>query len=420
MAEQNTLIGTKKQFGNEELYQQIQQDALLLIESYGVAVAPEAAAKLLAAMGPEQAAKVVYTEDTGRFYITQDVIEECLELVRQGYDFWPKGFGTGGMAAYIVDEEGTRSPGAADMKRLAERFGESELLTNMQSSFNICSTVKRKDTEARARIECQAIDDMIAGAKGKLIMPTVLSEEAYDKLKDYSDKGHPVGAALSIISTYMTVSDEMVDPFLKTVQRGLPYIMNSMPIGGLTGPYSMSALATLAQAEGIFGLVLGQLIHPGVKCINAAMPTIADMTVKDMPMMFGSISNTMINILLAELNIYLGIPTCQSSCSHHRNSLDEEAIEKSNKIFNIVRQYDHHILRHMFGFASQLNDFSIKDMERQLAQFEAVLANPEEVELPEPAEYDPEGIEAIFEGFEKRDFRGLDHTLKNIGKSFVG
>jgi len=410
----------KKRFGNEEIYQQIQQDALLLIESYGVAVSVQTAAKLLGAMGPAQAAQVVYTEDTGRIYITQDVIEECLERVRQGIDFWPKGFGTGGMAAYIVDANGTRSPESADMKLLAQKFGESDLLTSMQSSFNICSRVKRSDIELRAKIECQALDDMIEGANGKLIMPTLLSDAGYDKLKSYSDQGHPVGAALSIISTYMTVSDEMADPFLKTVQRGLPYIMNSMPIGGLTGPYSMSSLATLAQAEGLFGLVLGQLIQPGIKCINAAMPTIADMTSKDMPMMFGSISNTMLNILLAELNIYLGLPTCQSSCSHHRDTLDAEAQEKSAKIFNLVRQYDFHILRHMFGFSSQLNDFSIENMEKQLAQFQDVIAYPEDVELPHPVQYDPAGLDAIFEGFERRDFRNLDHTLLNIGKSFVG
>lgn len=409
----------KQRYGNEELYRQIQQDALLLIESYGLAVSPQTAAKLLGAMSPDEAERIVYAEDTDRIYIGQDVIEECLERVRQGMDFWPKGFGTGGMAAYIIDGNGTRSPESADIRRLARQFGKTDLLTTLQSSFNICSRVKKNDIAIRAGLECQAIDDMIEGANGKLIMPTLLSDAGYDTLKKYSDKGHPAGSALSIVSTYMTVSDEMADPFLKTVQRGLPYIMNSMPIGGLTGPYSMSSLATLAQAEALFGLVLGQLIHPGIKCINAAMPTIADMTSKDMPMMFGSISNTMLNILLAELNMYLGIPTCQSSCSHHRDRLDQEALERSAEIFSLVLQYDFHILRHMFGFSSQLNDFSIENMDKQLDQFQDAINNPQEVSLPEPVQYDPEGLNAIFEGFERRDFRNLDHTLYNIGKSFV-
>jgi hypothetical protein len=409
----------KSRFGNEEIYRQMQQDALMLVESYGVAVSPASADKLFRAMAPDEAAKVSYSEDTGRIYVAQDVIEDCLERVRQGMDFWPKGFGTGGMAAYIVDANGPRSPELTDMKHLADLFGRTDILTNLQSSFNVCSRVKRSDIALRCQLETAMIDAMVEGANGKLVMPTLLSDAGYDRLQYHAERGCRVGAALSIISTYMTISDEMIDPFLKTVTRNLPYIMNSMPIGGLTGPYSMTSLATLAQAEALFGLVLGQLIRPGIKCINAAMPTIADMTCKDMPMMFGSISNTMLNILLAELNMYLGIPCCQSSCSHHRDTLDGGAMEKSAEIFSIVARYDYHILRHMFGFSAQLNDFGIENMERQIAHYREVMANPVEVKLPPPTAYDAEGIDAIFAGFERRDFRSLDHTLKHIGKSFT-
>jgi trimethylamine:corrinoid methyltransferase-like protein len=408
----------KKYYGDEELYQQIQQDALMLIESLGVAVSPQTADKLLNAMSKEQAARITYSEDIGRIYITQDVIEACLDQVRQGADFWPKGFGTGGMAAYIVDRNGPRSSQLEDMRRLAHIFGQTDLLVSLQSSFNICNRVKRNDMATRTQIECDAIELMIKHANGKLITPTLLSDGAYDRLKHYYDKGYQVGAALSIISTYMTISDEMVDPFLKTVTRGIPFIMNSMPIGGLTGPYSMSSLATLAQAESLFGLVLGQLIHPGVKCINSAMPTIADMSSKEMPMMFGSSANTMLNILLAELNMYLGIPCCQSACSHHRDALDGDALAKSAEIFRLISHYDYHMLRHLFGFSSQLNDFGIEDMQKQIDLYQEVMANPTPVELPEPVQYDSEGMDAIFEGLDRRDFRVLDHTLRNIGKSF--
>jgi hypothetical protein len=72
----------------------------------------------------------------------------------------------------------------------------------------------------------------------------------------------------------------------------------------------------------------------------------------------------------------------------------------------------------MFGFSSQLNDFSIENMERQISLFHEISANPVSVELPEPAMYDSAGIDTILEGFERRDFRNLDHTLQNIGRSF--
>ena len=420
--EKNTMTETprnKAQFGNPDLYDMIQQDALMLIESYGFAVSPETGAKLMGAMPSDQAALINYSEDMGRIYIPQDVIETCLDRVRQGSDFWPRGFGTGGMAAYLVDTEGPKSGTLEEMKALATLYGETDILTSLQSSFNICNRIKKKDVAVRAEVECAGIDAMAAHANGKLITPTLLTEAAYDRLKTYQDKGYPVGAALSITGTYMSISDEIVPPFLNAVTRGIPYIMNSMPIGGLTGPYSTTALATQAQAEALLGLCLGQLINPGIRAINSAMPTIADMSKKEMPMMFGSFANTMLNILLAELNMYLGIPCCQSACSHHLDQLDDEAQERCTEIYSLVNRYDYYILRHMFGFASQLNDFSLDNMKRQLELYKKAVANPVAVTLPEPAEYDAEGMEAIFEGMERRDFRVLNHTLNQIGKSFT-
>ena len=228
-----------------------------------------------------------------------------------------------------------------------------------------------------------------------------------------------MGAALSICSTYLTVSEEMIGVYLRVVSRGLPFIMNSMPIGGLTGPYGLTALATMAHAEVLFGLVLAQMISPGVKGVHAAMPTIADMGKKDMPLRFGSRSNTLLNILLAELNEHLGIPGCQSACGHSRNSLDAEAVNEAAETYTLVNRYGFHILRHLFGFASQLNDFSIDNLLKEVELYREVMRNPRPIPAVKPAVYDEEGLEAIIEGITAKDFRNLDHTLKNIGKAFT-
>ncbi len=409
----------KKAFGNEELYGQIHEDAMMLIESIGLNVSAEAAGKIIDAIASDAVERVIYSEDLEKIYLTREVIDEALDRVRQGFSYWPKGFGTGGMAAYIVDDKGPRIPELDDMKRLSKIYGENDLFTSLQSSFNLTNIVKKSDVAKRTEIECACIDTMLDCSGGKLITPTILTQKGIAHLGNYFDKGHRVGAALSITSTCMTVSDEMVDPFLAVVKRGIPFVMNSMPIGGLTAPYSMSSLATLAHAEAVFGLVLAQLIHPDIKCINAAMPTVADMSKKDMPLVFGSRSNTMLNILIAELNAYLAIPGCQSACSHSLNEPDYRAEREAAETYSLVNRYDYHILRHMFGFSAQINDFSIDLMERQIDLYRKVCNNPVQVELPEPAEYDAEGMEAIFEGLERKDFRTLSHTLQNIGRSFT-
>jgi trimethylamine--corrinoid protein Co-methyltransferase len=405
-------------FGNEDLYLQMHEDALMLIESLGVKVSDTAAKKIMAALDPVQAPNLVYSESDGRFFVTRDVIDDCLDRVSRNRDYWPEGFGTGGMAAYIVDTDGPRAAELDDMKRLAEIYGQTDELTSLQASFNVCNRIKKADIQKRGEVECAIIDHMVDQAQGKLITPTIISERGIDHLGEYRRQGRKVGAALSIISTYLTVSDEMVDPFLRTVQNGIPYIMNSMPIGGLTGPFSMTALTTQAHAEALFGLILGQLVNPGIPAINSAMPTIADLGRNDMPLMFGSRANTMLNILIAELNIHLGLPCCQSACGHSRDSLDDEARKELAETYTLVDMYPHHVTRHLFGFASQLNDFSIDNLLKEIELYREIHRNPVEVVMPEPAEYDPEGVETIIEGFTRGDFRNLDHTLKNVGRAF--
>ena len=60
MIQQETFSQSKQRFGNDDLYQQIQQDALMLLESYGVGVSLETAKKLFGAMGADEAERVVY------------------------------------------------------------------------------------------------------------------------------------------------------------------------------------------------------------------------------------------------------------------------------------------------------------------------------------------------------------------------
>lgn len=416
--EENTGKSRKKRFGNDQLYAQIHEDAMMLIESLGFKVSHATAGKILDAAGPARD-QILYSEPYGRLYLSRAVIDEGLDRVRPSMSYWPQGFGTGGMAAYILDKNGPRIPDIQDMERLARIYARTDFLTGLQSSFNLCNKIRKYDMNGRESLECTLVDTMIRCSGGKLVTPTLLTEKAILHLSKYKAKGYQVGLPVSITSTFMSVSDHMVDPFLSVVQKGIPFIMNAMPIAGFTAPYSMSSLATLAHAEAVFGLVLAQLIHPGIKCVHAAMPTIADLGKKEMPLMFGSRSNSLLNILLAELNAFLGIPGCQSACSHSRAKYDEDAMRESAETFSLLLQYGYHIIRHSFGFSAQINDFSIDSLEEQIELYMDIKNHPLAVETPPPAEYDSEGIEATIEGLEREDFRNLPHTLKNIGEAFA-
>ena len=398
-------------YGNEDLYRQIQEDALTIIESLGVKVSEKTADHIMSALDPGEVGHLIYVPEAGRVYITRDVIEAALDRVRQGFDYWPKGFGTGGMAAYLVDASGPRMGDFDDLRRLIDIVHRTDEITFVNSSFN--PGRRSSDTEIAV------VDTMVLGLDGKLAAPTVRTNEGIDNMATRFHQGYKVANAMSIISNFLTVSEEMADPFIRICRAGVPHLMNSMPIAGLTAPYSMTSLATLAQADALFGLVLAQLIKPGIKCVHAGMPSMIDIGKRDMPMMFGSRSNTLVNILMAELNIWLGLPTYQSACPHSRNSLDEDAVKEAAATYTLVNRYNYHGIRHMFGFASQLNDFCLDNMEREIELYRQTKLIPVDIPEVEPAVYDPDGLEAIFDGITRNDFRNLDHTLRNTGKSFL-
>ncbi|MBF0528534.1 MAG: trimethylamine methyltransferase family protein [Deltaproteobacteria bacterium] len=408
----------KARLGSKDLYEQIHEDALMIIESLGVKASEKTAAKIIAALDPDRASALLYFKDAGRFYVSRDTVRMAIEQIQAGYDYWPKGCGTGGMAAYLVEGGQPRTATLDDIRRLAELVKKNDELTAIYSSVNPCSRIRRSDTARIIETECGIIDIMVKTLDDKFVNPTLRTKEAITHLAEYYHKGHKVAAALSLISTFLTISDEMVDPFIWVVQSGLPHLMNAMPIAGLTGPYTLTSLATYAQAEALFALTLAQLIKPGIKIINGAMPTIADVGQRDMPLRFGSRSNTLVNILLAELNTYLGLPTCQSACGHSRATLDDQARQESMNTYRLAKKYAFHQVRHLFGFAAQLNDFSLEALEEEILLYRQVRDEHQDFEDLPPAVYDEEGLEAITEGVTRSDFRNLDHTLKNLGHTF--
>ena len=154
------------------------------------------------------------------------------------------------MAAYLVDGSGPRMVDVDDLKRLVEVVRRNDEMTFINTSFN--PGRRGKETEIAV------VDAMIEGLDGKLSAPTSRTPEAIDHMAVRYRQGFKVANAMSIISNFLTVSEDMVDPFIRICQAGVPHLMNSMPIAGLTAPYSLSSLATLAHAEAMFGLVLAE------------------------------------------------------------------------------------------------------------------------------------------------------------------
>jgi trimethylamine---corrinoid protein Co-methyltransferase len=188
-----------------------------------------------------------------------------------------------------------------------------------------------------------------------------------------------------------------------------------MPMAGISAPYSYNGVLAMTHAEVLFGICAAQLINPGITCIHAGFPTIADPRIEYNPN-YGLVSHNLLNILMSHLNMILDLPTCQNAGATHEEHPTPRAYEDAKMGQALCIKYGFHMIRHPFAFLRYLIDFSIEKLEKSSQMAVSVTSeDAPDVEIPV---YDPHAMESI-----QRTGLGMymddSLTTANIGKIFV-
>ena len=210
----------------------------------------------------------------------------------------------------------------------------------------------------------------------------------------------------------------MIDPFLSCVSKGIPIYVSTMPMAGLSGPYSMSGLLTLTHAEGLFGITLAQLVKPGITVVHAGLPSIANIQ-KNYAVDLGLFSHNIVNLLMEKINKRLGLPSIQTACTTSQDKPNKKAEEEAIYGYALMKKYGFHQMRHSFGFLRELISFSIEKLERHI---ELCLETGPDIDMAPELQIDPydiEGFEVIMRNGSTANYMRDDHTLKNTGKTFL-
>ena len=213
----------------------------------------------------------------------------------------------------------------------------------------------------------------------------------------------------------LQVNENFSEHFVKVVETGLPIFVSAMPLGGISAPYCYNGVLAMTHAEVLFGICAAQLLNPGIVCVHAGYPTIADPRIEYNPN-YGLISHNVLNILMAHLNLMLDIPTFQSAGTTHEEHLTERAYADAKMGQALCLKYGVHMIRHPFAFLRYLIDFSFAKLEKAIRIAEEV--TPEDAPEVEMPIYDERGMESI-----KRIGLGMymedPLTTANFGKIFV-
>jgi trimethylamine:corrinoid methyltransferase-like protein len=381
---------------------QTHQDALWILENVGVGCKHPEMQK--AFQKYETTGKAIVYE--GRVYITPDLVASCLKSAPTLNDFFVPldSFFIGGTAPYIYDDKNGRGgimPTSEHAKEIARIANRSAVVSGMGRGIKLKHEVEQMDIMVQncAKPLYFAVTDDVALAKAKKI---------------YKDRKN-IMIVFCLTRPPLEVNENFSDNFVQVVKAGLPVFISAMPMAGISAPFCYNGVLAMTHAEVLFGICAAQLLNPGVTCIHAGFPTIADPRIEYNPN-YGLISHNLLNILMTHLNLILNLPTCQSAGTTHEEHPTEKAYEDTKRGQALCVKYGFHMMRHPFAFLRYLIDFSIEKLERAIGIAEEVtIADAPDIEMPV---YDERGMESI-RRVGLRNYMDDPLTTANFGKVFV-
>jgi trimethylamine--corrinoid protein Co-methyltransferase len=395
---------SKELLGKEtvEMLQQVHLDALWILENLGVGCKEPGILEAFKKLEGDGLA-VVYEN---RVYAMSGLVERCLRTV-PGVDafFVPKeSFFIGGTAPYVYDDkagQGGLAPTPEHATRIAQIAEKSKMVGGMGRG------IKLKD-------EVQQMNIMTEHCSKPLYF-AVTSDAALARAKEIYEQRKDIMIVFAVTRPPLEINENFSEIFVKVIEAGLPLFISAMPMAGISAPFCYNGVLAMTHAEVLFSICTAQLINPGMTCVHAGYPTVADPRIEYNPN-YGLISHNYLNILMTHLNLMLDLPTFQSAGATHEEHLTERAYEDARMGQALCKKYGFHMIRHPFAFLRYLIDFSFEKLEKAIRIAEEVTAD--DAPEVEPAVYDERGMESI-RNFGLRMYMEDPLTTANLGKIFV-
>lgn len=380
----------------------IHQDALRVLEEVGVKCNSPDVIRIF-----EDTGLAAFDEGTGHIHVLSSLVDQALDTTPKREQYWipEDSFGIGGTAPFIYDDKSGEliEPTFEHLARIAAIAETADVVQFMARGVLIKNQ------------ELKVMDTIIEKCTKPIYIAAVTDAGISRALEIHSKRGG-ITVQFSIINSPLNIIDSMMDPFISCVEKGIPIYVSTMPIAGLSGPYSMSGLLTLTHAEGLFGITLAQLINPGITVVHAGLPSIANIG-NNYAIDLGCLSHNIANLLLEKINKKLNIPSIQTACTTSQDKPNKKSEEEAVNGYALMKKYGFHQMRHSFGFLKELISFSISKLERHIILCRET--GPEKAPEIVSEQYDADGLDAIMRNGSKANYMRDDHTLKNTGKAFL-
>ena len=385
-----------------EMLMQCHQDALWTLENLGVGCKQPEIQQAFKNLEAEGLA-AIYDD---RIYLMGDLVENCLKTTPGVKDFFVpmKSFFIGGTAPYVYDDqkgEGGLTPTSEHVEQIARIAEKSNPVGGMGRGIKLKNEVEQMNIMAE---NCS-----------KPLYFAVTSDASLARAKEIYEERKNIMIVFCLTRPPLEVNENFSEHFVKVVKAGLPTFISAMPMAGISAPYCYNGVLSMTHAEVLFGICAAQLLNPGVICIHAGFPTIADPSIEYNPN-YGLVSHNYLNLLMTHLNLMLDLPSFQSAGTTHEEHLNDQAYEDAKMGQALCMKYGFHMIRHPFSFLRYLIDFSFEKLEKAIEIAKTV--TPEDAPEVEKVVYDERGMESL-----RHNGLGMymddSLTTANLGKIFV-
>ena len=379
----------------------IHAEALAVLEETGMHCRDEEVRRIF-----EDTGLAAFDETTGHIHVLPPLVEQALTTAPHRDDFFvpENSFGIGGTAPFVFDDmtDDLVTPTLSHLTEIARIAEQSEAVHFMARGVLIPGQ------------EVNVMDTMTAHCRKPLYVAAV-TDAGLDRAEELHRQRGRLTIQFSIINSPLNVIPGMIPPFLKCLRKGLPVYVSTMPMAGLSAPYSMSGLLTLTHAEALFGITLAQLVNPGIMTVHAGLPSIANIE-KNYAVDLGHPAHHLANLLMEKVNHRLGLPSIQSTGTTNAEKPGPQAEADAAYAYTLLKTYGFHQMRHAFGFLKDLVSFSIGKLLHHVELCAA--AQPEQIAASVVEPFDDQGLAAIQRNASSPNYMRDDHTLNRMDRSF--
>ncbi|SMC56368.1 trimethylamine---corrinoid protein Co-methyltransferase [Desulfocicer vacuolatum DSM 3385] len=268
-----------------EQIQIIHNAAMRILNRVGVAFKEAKAIEIFKKHGFKTEGEKVFFEESQIFNALKSVPSEFIIQARNpGKNIKIGGehfaFGPAWAAPFVIDPDGTRRTGTlTDQKNFCKLLQTSPYLDFAAGSIAIPAELTPKNAATKMLEAAFTLTDMplvsnpCCRENGREI--TEMASIVFGK--PAAELDHPISIVSVNPLSPLSYADDTLQGLIEFAQQGQALLISSMVLAGITGPINIAGTAALEMAESLSGIVLAQLINPGVPCVCGGTSCASDM-----------------------------------------------------------------------------------------------------------------------------------------------